>query len=372
MKAQVIFLLIFIMSLGAFAQDRDDAWAGNGTGIVIDSRGIIATNYHVIEKATEIEVDFGQGENKRSFRCEVLVSDKKNDLAILKITDRRFNGFGPLPYTFKTSSARRGDGVFALGYPMALSGLGREIKYTKGDVSALSGVDGDITTYTLSLPIQPGNSGGPLFDFNGNLLGITNAKIVRAEVDNVSYAIKNLYLQNLADLSSYTINLPAGAELKGKSIQEQIEILTRFVGLIKVSGQTSTPVTSRNSPEKSPISLEGNWRTRWSAPGQSVFSGEMYLTISGENVEGSIKWKLEETTSPYLRAKIGLIGTEYIRGRYDQASRMLNLEGYSKNDPYTIIGTDVYRITVSVDGKSLEGQTWNHGDWGGRFTAMRK
>lgn len=209
-------------------------WAGNGTGIVLDSKGILATNYHVVKDASEIEVDFGKGDNRKSYRCEVLVTDKKNDLAIIRINDKRFSGFAALPYTFKTSMAKVGDSVFALGYPKALSMLGTEIKYTRGDISALSGAEGDLTTYTLSLSIQPGNSGGPLFDFNGNLIGITNAKIVSPDVDNVSYAIKSLYLKSLIDLSSYSITLPTGTGLSGKPITEQIEILSDYVGLIKV------------------------------------------------------------------------------------------------------------------------------------------
>lgn len=211
-----------------------NSWAGNGTGIIIDSKGIIATNYHVIKDASEIEVDFGKGDAKRSYKCEVIVTDKNNDLAILRINDRKFSGFGALPYTFKTSLARVGDSVFALGYPKALSILGTEIKYTRGDVSALSGAEGDPTTYTLSLSIQPGNSGGPLFDFNGNLVGITNAKIISPDVDNISYAIKSLYLKNLIELSSYRIALPTGTSLVGKPITEQIETLSDYVGLVKI------------------------------------------------------------------------------------------------------------------------------------------
>jgi S1-C subfamily serine protease len=211
-----------------------DSWAGNGTGVVIDSKGIIATNYHVVEEATDIEADFGIGDHKRSYRCEVLLTDKKNDLAILKISDTRFSGFGPLPYAFKVSVARVGESVFALGYPKALSMLGTEIKFTRGDISALSGAEGDPTTYTLSLSIQPGNSGGPLFDLNGNLIGITNAKIVSPDVDNISYAIKSVYLKSFIDLSPYKINLPNGSGLQGKPVVDQIEVLSDYIGLIKI------------------------------------------------------------------------------------------------------------------------------------------
>lgn len=215
-------------------KNDSNSWAGNGTGIVIDSRGIIATNYHVVQEASEIEVDFGKGDNKRSYKCEILVTDKKNDLAIIRINDKRFSGFGVLPYAFKTSIEKPGETVFALGYPKALSELGTEIKYTKGDISALSGYEGDPTTYTLSLSIQPGNSGGPLFDFNGNLIGITNAKIISPDVDNVSYAIKSLYLKSLIDLTSYKITLPTGSSLVGKPTIDQIEILSDYVGLVKI------------------------------------------------------------------------------------------------------------------------------------------
>jgi S1-C subfamily serine protease len=129
-----------------------------------------------------------------------------------------------------------GESVFALGYPKALStlSLGTEIKFTRGDISALSGAGGDPTTYTLSLSIQPGNSGGPLFDLNGNLIGITNAKIISPDVDNVSYAIKSVYLKNFIDLSPYKVNLPTGSSLAGKPITDQIEVLSNYISLIKI------------------------------------------------------------------------------------------------------------------------------------------
>jgi S1-C subfamily serine protease len=211
-----------------------NAWAGNGTGVVIDPKGIVATNYHVVQDATEIEIDFGIGDRKRSYKCEILATDKKNDLALLRISDSRFHGFGLLPFTFQTTVARVGETVFALGFPMALSVLGTEIKYTRGDISALSGVEGDPTTYTLSLSIQPGNSGGPLFDRNGNLIGITNAKIVSPDVDNVAYAIKSVYLKSFIELISYRVDLPTGSSLAGKAVTDQISVLSEYVGLIKI------------------------------------------------------------------------------------------------------------------------------------------
>jgi S1-C subfamily serine protease len=76
--------------------------------------------------------------------------------------------------------------------------MGDEVKLTNGIISSKSGFQGDVTSYQITAPVQPGNSGGPLFDDKGNIIGIINAKHVGAE--NASYAIKASYLMNLIDL----------------------------------------------------------------------------------------------------------------------------------------------------------------------------
>ena len=86
------------------------------------------------------------------------------------------------------------------------------------------------------MPIQPGNSGGPLFDFSGNLVGITSSGVNRQLdlTENVNYAIKSAYLLNLVDALPNTLKLPASKELENKSITEQIKKLSDFVVIIKV------------------------------------------------------------------------------------------------------------------------------------------
>ena len=89
-----------------------------------------------------------------------------------------------------------GEDVFVLGYPMTQA-LGNEIKLTNGIISARTGYQGDISTYQISAPVQPGNSGAPMFDSNGNIIGIVVAGVPGA--DNVGYAIKTLYLKVLIE-----------------------------------------------------------------------------------------------------------------------------------------------------------------------------
>ncbi len=207
-------------------------WAGNGSGFFIDNNGYIATNYHVIDGATDIEVDIVKDNQKQSFKAKVISSDKQNDLAIIKIEDAKFKPFQKLPYSFKSIISDVGSNVFALGYPMALTVMGEEVKFTDGKISSKTGFQGDITTYQISVPVQPGNSGGPLFDYDGNIIGIVNAKIMAA--DNVSYAIKLTYLKNLIDVIPDKLILPSDISISQKTLTDKIKVLSNYVVLIKI------------------------------------------------------------------------------------------------------------------------------------------
>ena len=169
---------------------------------------------------------------KKSYKAKIISSDKQNDLAVIKIDDSNFKAYPKLPYNFKTQISDIGSNVFALGYPMALSIMGSEVKFTDGKISSKTGFKGDITTYQISVPVQPGNSGGPLFDFDGNIIGIVSAKIMAA--DNVSYAVKTSYLQNLLEVLPERLNIPNDQSLSTMSLTEKIKLLSDYVVLIKI------------------------------------------------------------------------------------------------------------------------------------------
>lgn len=204
----------------------------SGTGFAISSNGYIVTNYHVIENAKSIEVKGVNGNFTRKLSAKVVVSDEKNDLAIIKIDDSRFTSLGSIPYIFRKGVADVGENVFVLGFPLT-SSMGEEVKLTNGIVSSKTGFKGDISLYQISAPVQPGNSGGPLFDKNGNLLGIVNAKHSYAE--NASYAIKVSYLLSLIDLLPVRISQPSTNILNGKALTEQVKIASNFTYIIVVN-----------------------------------------------------------------------------------------------------------------------------------------
>ena len=165
------------------------------------------------------------------YNANVLALDKNNDIALLIIKDEKFTPLKSIPYTILTYSIDVGTSVFTMGYPMSQV-LGDEVKITDGIISSKTGYEGDVVTYQISAPIQPGNSGGPLFDKNGHLVGITNAGIPSA--DNVGYAIKSSYLLNLIDSAPINIFLPKGGAVTNMDLPDIIKLYTPYIAFIKV------------------------------------------------------------------------------------------------------------------------------------------
>jgi len=215
------------------SDDSSEEWVGSGSGFFISRTGHIATNYHVVDGMTKFQVEYYQNGKKYTYPAKVIASDPNNDMAIIRIEHKDFTTIPTIPYKFDTKTKEVGTDVFTLGYPLTFI-MGEEIKYTRGEISAKSGFQGDIRTYQISVPITNGNSGGPLFDYDGNIVGITSSGLRKDIADNVNYAIKSIYLQTLIDACQENIELPTGIDLTGKSKPEIIKALQGFVVLIKV------------------------------------------------------------------------------------------------------------------------------------------
>ena len=127
-----------------------------------------------------------------------------------------------------------GEEVFVLGYPMTYY-MGEEIKLTNGIISSKSGFQGDISTYQISAPLQPGNSGGPMFDSDGNIVGITSSGFRSAE--NVGYAIKTSYLYNLVESSVSSEIIPTNNTVPSGSLADKVKAVKSSVFFIKCSGK---------------------------------------------------------------------------------------------------------------------------------------
>jgi hypothetical protein len=217
---------------GQFIKIKDinysDQWSGTGFAL---GKGYITTNYHVIENARKIEIK-GINGSTTAYSAEVVATDKINDIAILKITDSKYKGFGAMPYAISSRMADVGEDVFVLGYPLTQA-LGNEIKLTNGIISSRTGYHGDVATYQMSAPVQPGNSGGPMFDSKGNVIGIVVAGVSDAE--NVGYSIKTSYLKNLIESAGLNILLPSNNTISSLSLTEKVKRVKKFVYYIECS-----------------------------------------------------------------------------------------------------------------------------------------
>ena len=194
------------------------------TGFLIDGNGFIATNAHVINNARNLVVENKKGDQ---FIAIPVYVNKSNDLAILKITDTSFRKINALPYSIPRASAELGEQIFTLGYPK------EEVVYGEGYLSAKSGYSGDTTAYQISISVNPGNSGGPVINKNGEVIGIISSKETNA--DGVVFAIKskNIYKALEEIRTSELIKLPSVAIIKGMDRVHQIKKIEDCVFMVK-------------------------------------------------------------------------------------------------------------------------------------------
>ena len=207
---------------------QPNSWSGSGIEI---GKGYIVTNYHVVEGASKITVQHVVNNREEKYVAEVVATDKTNDLAVIRISPH-YNRYFQLPYSVKFVTSDVGESCYALGYPL-ISTMGTELKLTTGVISSKSGYQGELSTYQVSVPVQPGNSGGPLFNYKGELIGIINAKHKNAE--NANYAIKTSYVRNLIESFTNESLFPTTNTLSSKDLPKQVEALKPFVYLIMCS-----------------------------------------------------------------------------------------------------------------------------------------
>ena len=141
-----------------------NAQVSGGTGFALKN-GYLITNNHVVDGATDIKVYREVGGTIKSSSARIVLNDKQIDLALLKCSFEDDN----LPYSIATSTIDVGENVFALGFPLVQT-MGKELKLTTGVISSLAGFKDDKSNYQVSAAVQPGNSGGPLFNDKESLL----------------------------------------------------------------------------------------------------------------------------------------------------------------------------------------------------------
>jgi len=191
-----------------------------GSAFAFNNNGYIVTSLHMIKDADSV---FIQNNSTERTLANVIIVDPKLDLAVLKIENKEVTKNWQIPFTFAEKGADIGEKVFTLGYPR------KDMVYGEGSLSSLSGFYNDTTMYQISIPVNPGNSGGPLLDEQGNIIGVIRGKITGAEATGFAIKAREIIksINLLSADSIQTINKKPA--LKGVKRTEQIKRINPYV-----------------------------------------------------------------------------------------------------------------------------------------------
>lgn len=226
------------------SKSAEDSYTGTGSGFALSSDGYIATCNHVTEDAKHIQVTGINGDFTRFYNAQVILSDPMTDLSVIKINDPEFKTLGEVNYDLRTDVPVEGEPCYAIGYPRA-DLLGDNVKVTNGIISAVNAGKAGPVFCQISVPVTYGNSGGPLIDGNGNVLGIISAGYGDKAGYMANLAVKASYLKLLLESDPVLRKLTFKPILVKRSLTEIVRQVKDNVYLIKVSN--SKPESSKNN-----------------------------------------------------------------------------------------------------------------------------
>jgi len=209
------------------AGKTDIVYRPGGSGFLIDAKGYLVTNYHVIEGAKYVAVQNNQG---KELNVAIVHIDQKKDLAILKITDTAYKA-STIPYTIRRNPGDIAESIYTLGYPK------NDIVYGQGYLAARTGKDGDTLTCQITVAANPGNSGGPVFNNKGEVIGVISTK--QRTVEGAVFAVQSKYvLQVIDDLKKQEkteIKTPVSSTVKALDRVQQVKKISDYVYMVKVN-----------------------------------------------------------------------------------------------------------------------------------------
>lgn len=243
LRGASVSLGILVSALSANPTHAQSNPSGSGTAFFVNADGWAVTNAHVLEGCTRASVPtMGEATD--------WIVDRQNDLAAVKVA----GGIGKPFLQLRDPAPRLGDDIAAFGYP--LHGLlSDSIKVTTGNINSLVGIDNDTRYLQISTPLQPGNSGGPVVDRSGSVLGVATAVLGSRFADNtgilpqnVNFAVRSNVLELFLQSRSIEYeSLPAsGDELSTADLAELVA--PAVVQILCFSDSSLPPVATDRGP----------------------------------------------------------------------------------------------------------------------------
>ena len=340
--------IVVTLARAGTPQENDATIQASGTGFFVTTDGYLLTNYHVVDKAYRIVVKVQQ----ETYEARLIKNDSINDVALLKVSG-----------TFKALSVassrtvRLGDPIFTIGYPNPdIQGI--EAKLTRGEINSLAGMQDDPRYFQISAPLQPGNSGGPLVNQDGNVVGVVTARLDDLKAlkstgslpQNVNYAVKSsfavAFLETVPDVTAKLLEPHASPERRSQDIIKDAQDATALILVFCERGRNPSDLPSSSRTDRTRERVRQDNRT----PAEILASAKSICVIQPRG--GNPVLEME------VRRRVENWGRLLVLDSPDDADLIIEVTQLGDYDPNNHIGTYASAMAVLRENPSRQ-QLWS-------------